>query len=113
MHAFALSIIFLLLALPAQADTDYQCLRQCVEKKEISSPACMEQCSYGIPPKSIIKHYNKKEFSTITPDDGSLLIKKNLPRAIVIVSKDYACQRQCLKEGMQYALCEKRCITKK
>jgi hypothetical protein len=100
-------LIFAVIALPAWAETDYLCLNQC-KRAGNASVECMQQCD--LTPEKTKKSTHttdeKKEFSPLI--QGTAKQRPSAPTAPI--KKDYTCKAQCLKDGMQYAFCEKKCI---
>lgn len=98
----------IILPLDAQAQTDYLCLKTCVQSQN-SYMQCKAACSF--------EEEEKKE-------TGDLLVKTPRPvtieeiqRTRVIQQKDayatnYVCVRECLNEGSQYRFCEEKCARK-
>lgn len=88
--------------LSAAADTDYSCLNHC------NSGDCMKQCSYNT--EGVDKKNPAKNPHNPFPDqyvaNGITLPK---PTAAKQLEKDFPCVSACLKEGMQYGLCQERC----
>lgn len=112
-----LSVCVLLGALwssPSRAETDYMCLKRCVNGGE--APAiCMQHCTYGMvddPTKSATvqakdKLTNHSVFNSPTPTD-EILVKKSGPQ-LETPTKDWACMKDCLKPGTTYLSCETQC----
>lgn len=100
----------------ALAATDYRCLQACVGGGK-SSAACMEECAYEeqddqAPKPTREEAYTPREFDTMRP--ATKLVppsdtpKPQKPKP----EKDYICMSECLHDGMQYQMCEKRCVRK-
>ncbi len=109
---------------PANADTDYRCLSNCIAIGTTSAAGCRQQCSYNVPlaggagkstrnasvtnvPNGLAATH--KVFNTPVPsekliDPKSSLSKKPAP------SKDYACVQQCLNNGHAYKFCNLSCL---
>lgn len=121
------SFLLALAAAPAdcRADTDYRCLTLCVNNGNPSS-ACLLNCSYNLPavsPSSSSKDPAQssseprsqalgapppahKVFNAPVPYSGVALPSKQKSAP---ADKDYACLSECLKNRVQYQMCEESC----
>lgn len=114
---FLIFLVFSLgLAVPAYADTDYQCLRLCVNSGKTAA-VCMPNCNYEPPRASAADDLVKPNIKTLSnhrvfsaPQDAgdTILLHKPLPR-VQTPTKDYACMNICLQQNTTYALCERQC----
>lgn len=102
------------LSAPAWADTDYQCLNACVNGGE-TSPACMTRCSYKTSGAETsnrnVKRKGYEQFSVPVPTN-KIVVPNAKDNNVSNTRKDFACFDQCLKQGLQYQLCEEKCALK-
>lgn len=106
-------LFVLLVATPAFADTDYKCLADC-KNNGGSSQICLKDCSF-VPneqPKPVVPAgHAHDEFAAPVPVGAVTMPPRNMPNAKKI-EPDARCVQDCARSGMQYTLCEKRCLPK-
>ncbi len=111
-----LTIAFFVVALatPVWADTDYQCLNSCVNSGETSAK-CLQKCSYknskNEAENRTAKRKGYEQFAAPVPTK-KIILPNSMSKSGVKSNKDYACFDQCLKQGLQYQLCEEKCVIK-
>jgi hypothetical protein len=104
-------------AVPARADIDQLCLKQCVANGGASG-ACLKQCTYGQVETPVIgaaaaassTQPNLSQHrilnAPVPADSGAILPKKQAPAA---PDEDYACLQKCLNSGVTIGLCDEHC----
>lgn len=108
---------------PSYADTDYKCLRDCNNSStsnvsKVTPAACLKSCTYvaeGARKKSARASKNSarnryNEFSEQYKGGG--LAAPEAKTSTVEPAKNYQCLSSCLKDGLQYQLCQTRCTTR-
>lgn len=104
-------IILIACAAPALADIDYSCLNACIRNGD-GSGNCMKSCTY-IPPlkeRGLTRGPKKDahdQFSSLHRSDKIRIEKKAITPELL--NKNYSCVMTCLKNGMQYQLCQNAC----
>ena len=113
-----LTVLFL--SAPSNADTDYQCLTQCVNGGKPSS-TCLNDCSYNVNVAKPVKpdslqmptanknfKNNHNVFTAPMPVDNTILLptKKTHNDTTTL---DWTCMSACLQPSQIYAVCEKQC----
>jgi hypothetical protein len=115
--------LFFLLLMPAWADTDYQCLKLCVQGGHNSSE-CMKQCTYdsgthdttGKAQSQLQSGLaNNRVLPTFLQNDPNTILNARKPTSEYNKSEDYVCAAQCLKSNVSYQMCSESCtsVTKK
>lgn len=99
---------------PAFADTDYLCLKHCSEAGG-NPTSCVKQCEVPVLVKK--KKDDGKEEAGSGRDKQFGAPKKTskvvLEQEVIELETrtDHVCLQMCLKEGLAYGLCDKRCTT--
>lgn len=98
----------------AYADIDYLCLKHCKDDGN-TTQSCMENCRIQEDIPTIAGEEaltagsaQLKEFST-PQDTDKIILNKKVQLQRLEVKTDYVCLNSCLKEGLQYTFCEKKC----
>jgi hypothetical protein len=95
----------------ALADLDYRCLSDCKNDGK-QTQDCIKECTYSSsvapkPKKGLGAAH--KELKAPVPVGAQTIILK--PKAVSSpnATPDYTCLSACMRDGMQYALCNERC----
>ena len=109
-------LVFLLVAGPAFADMDYKCLADCKNNGGVTQ-ACMTQCNYTAP-TGLSKAKRPpgtahNEFSAPVAVDATIVPEKMAVSTESSNPPNMQCVQACMKEKLQYSLCEKRCVPEK
>jgi len=115
--------VWMLLAQPCRADTDYLCLNRCVQGGKASAQ-CMADCRYGQPTTSASDALGQAAApvkpSKIYENPHRLLnAPKPMGNDVTLTAppphteppaKDYRCLKDCLQPGVTYPFCEQQCV---
>lgn len=98
-------------SLSCRADTDYQCLGQCVNSGKPSS-VCMNDCSYGVKQGQTVGTSstlpNHHVLETPQPAGDTIILPPTATQPPP-VSVDWTCMKACLQPPTPYAACEEQC----
>jgi len=119
LNYFMIALVAFLLSwsIPAMADLDQLCLKQCVSAG-IGSTNCMTKCTYdspqpASPQPAIADHYsstNRVLGTLIQAPPSPAMLKNPVPVTAPPPQIDYTCLNQCLHDGTPYTRCETVCV---
>ncbi|MDR3450286.1 MAG: hypothetical protein P4M15_11175 [Alphaproteobacteria bacterium] len=111
-----MAFLFVFLAVPAYADIDQLCLKQCINAAGASHAACLTQCSYDVAAAPVAPKQGLLDSKTLSPHNT---VTTPIPVGNGVMStprvaakppeKDYACFNQCLQAHQPYDLCVEHC----
>ena len=111
------TVLAMLVVSQARADTDQRCLSACINGGQGAS-VCMPQCTYNAKPKGDaaaaaddqdVTTNPYRVLDTLTPVEGSVVVSEPQRPASQQAALDRSCVETCLKQGLQYDLCNQRC----
>lgn len=103
----------LLVSTPAWADIDYRCLTLCKNAGGITG-ACVNQCSYTPKAKTATpKGQEGKAHNTfdapVSPSVAAATPRTVKPPVDRTLNTSHVCIQSCMRDGLQYGMCEAQC----
>lgn len=90
--------------------TDYRCVNLCVQGGKPAS-SCMSRCTYDVSaaPSSPNEVLSAHDILQAPVPAGDTILPSPDKVSKPAAGKDYKCIQQCLRDGMQYQLCNTNC----
>jgi hypothetical protein len=95
-----------------QTRTDYRCVDLCVHGGKPAS-SCMSLCAYSVtsPPLTPDKTLSAHDVLKAPTPAGDAILPSPDKTSKPESGKNYKCIQQCLRDGMQYQLCNTNCAS--